>query len=86
MKISKLHIISSSLLFAALLGGCASPGEISRAASAQMIPCTAQEIVISNHTGVGVVYWDATCKGKTYKCSGTQAGNGTRQNVSCKPA
>lgn len=85
MQPAQLILFLFAILYGLLMGGCASSVAISQVASAQVIPCAAQDIQMSNHRGAGVLYWNATCKGKVYNCSGTQPGNATRQNVSCIP-
>lgn len=85
MQISekRSYFIVISMVLIASVGGC-SVVPLRQAASAQVIPCAAPDIVISGGPGILVQTWTATCKGKTYRCSASVPGDGTYQNVSCK--
>jgi hypothetical protein len=54
-----------------------------KAASAGHIGCVPEQMTISNRReNGGVLFWDATCKGKTYLCSQVV----TTAEYSCAPA
>ncbi len=75
-------LASSSAL---LLGGCAGVTELTQFASARQVPCNADAITISNVTNHGPLFaWDATCKGKTYQCTGKTTGNDDINDALCK--
>ena len=81
-----IKVIGVSIVVA-IMYGCASPGEISQFASSRVLPCPSTDIVVSNVQSPGLsslFYWDATCKGKTYRCTGRTTGNQDMQDVSCK--
>ena len=69
----------TAVVFLLLLISCASTGDFQKASSG-FVGCDPNEIVISDRTsGMGVASWKASCKGKTFHCSGaSQAG------ISCK--
>lgn len=79
----RTYFIVVSIALMASIGGC-SVVPLRQAASAEVIPCAAADIVITDGPGILVQSWTATCKGKTYRCSASAPGNGTYQNVSCR--
>lgn len=60
-----------------LLAACTTPSQIAHKASYGILPCAYNEIVVSNLRRPGfsdIYYWDATCKGISYKCRGRTTG------------
>ena len=83
-KVLRLFALPALVLIA--IPGCAITTDHLKTVSAGHTGCTPDQITISNRTHVGVVgtdeTWNATCNGKVYMCSGTDA---TGQ-YSCTPA